>query len=214
MRENQAGSEVDSTMTFDWGRFYSFTKDSPPWPLLIHAASLAPRNGRALDLGAGAGRDARYLLEQGFKVSAVDADPRSVALLSALPQTHLHVVHSSFEDFAFATYDLISSQFALPFIPRNHFDDVFARLKASLSPGAVFAGQFFGVHDQWNTSDRNMTFLTRAEALALLSDLETIEFTEEDADGHIADGSPKHWHIFHVLARRPLLPQEAVTSET
>jgi len=188
--------------TSDWGRFYNFTRASPPWPLLMRAASLAPRQGRALDLGAGAGRDTRYLLEQGFRVTAVDADPRAVALLSALPQARLSVVQSSFEDFAFAIYDLISAQFALPFIPRGRFADVFARLKAALAPGGVFAGQFFGVHDQWNTPDRTMTFLTRAEAEALVSDLETIELTEEDADGHLADGSPKHWHIFHSLVRR------------
>jgi hypothetical protein len=48
-----------------------------------------------------------------------------------------------------------------------------------------------------------MSFHTRPEAEALLSDLEIIEFTEEDADGHVADGSPKHWHVFHILARRP-----------
>jgi SAM-dependent methyltransferase len=189
-------------MTFDWGRFYTFTQNSPPWPLLIRAASIAPKNGHALDLGAGAGRDTRYLLEQGFEVTAVDADPRSVALLSALPKSHLRVVQSSFEDFTFATYDLISAQFALPFVPRNRFAEVFTRLKAALPPSGVFVGQFFGVNDQWNTPDRNMTFLTRAEARDLIRDLETIEFTEEDADGHVADGSPKHWHVFHILCRK------------
>ncbi len=191
----------------DWGRFYGFTKDSPPWPLLIRAAALAPKGGRALDLGAGAGRDTRYLLEHGFHVTAVDAEAASVALLAALPPDHLRVVQSSFEDldFAFATYDLISAQFALPFMPKERFATVFGRLKAALAPGGVFAGQFFGVHDQWNTPDRAMTFLTRAEAEALLTDLEVIELTEEDADGHVADGSPKHWHIFHILARRPSL---------
>lgn len=188
--------------THDWGPFYSLTKDSEPWPLLVRAASLAVKGGRALDLGAGAGRDTRYLLRQGFDVTAVDADPRSVALLSALPSDHLRVVESSFEDFDFATYDLISSQFALPFTPRDRFTDVLARLKAALAPGGVFAGQFFGVHDEWNTSGSNTTFLTRAEAETLLSDLETIEFREEDAPGHVADGSPKHWHVFHILARR------------
>src|SRR5271165_6669469 len=101
-------------VSHDWGRFYSFTKGSPPWPLLVRAASLALKNGHALDLGAGAGRDTRYLLQQGFQVTAVDADARSVAILTALPDTNLRVVHSSFEDFDFATYDLISSQFALP----------------------------------------------------------------------------------------------------
>lgn len=202
--------------TPDWARFYGFTKDSPPWPLLVRAAARVLPKGLALDLGAGAGRDTRYLLEQGFQVTAVDADPHAVALLQALPQTppqtppqtQLRVVRSSFEDFAFATYDLISAQFTLPFIPRDHFADVFARLKAALAPGGVFAGQCFGVHDQWNTPERPMTFLTRAEVEALLDGLETIELAEEDADGHTADGSPKHWHVFHILARRPL-PQPA-----
>lgn len=189
----------------DWGRFYGFTKDSPPWPLLMRAAALASKGGQALDLGAGAGRDTRYLLEQGFQVTAVDAEPGAVALLAALPQDHLQVAQSSFADFpfAFATYDLINAQFALPFMPRDRFTTVFVRLKAALVPGGVFAGQFFGVHDEWNTPDRAMTFLTRAEAEDYLSDLDVIELTEEDADGKIADGSPKHWHIFHILARRP-----------
>jgi len=80
---------------------------------------------------------------------------------------------------------------------------MFGRLKAALAPGGVFAGQFFGVHDEYNNTERVMTFLTRAEAEDLLSDLEVIELTEEDADGHKADGSPKHWHVFHILARRP-----------
>jgi len=188
----------------DWGRFYGFTKDSPPWPLLVRAATLAPKTGRALDLGAGAGRDTRYLLGQGFDVTAVDAEPRAAVLLAALPQARLHVVQSSFEDFAFATatYDLISAQFALPFMPRDHFAVVFARLKAALAPGGIFAGQFFGVHDQLNTPERDMAFLTRAQVEALLGDLETIELNEEDADGHKADGTPKHWHVFHILARR------------
>ncbi len=188
----------------DWGRFYVATRDSAPWPLLMRAAALAPRNGRALDLGAGAGRDTRYLLEQGFEVTAVDAQPESVALLAALPHDRLRVVRSSFEDFAFATYDLISAQFARPFTPRGRFAEVFARLKAALASSGVFAGQFFGVHDQWNTPDRDMTFFTREEAEALLIDLEVIELTEEHADGQTATGSTKHWHVFHILARRPL----------
>ena len=191
--------------TPNWGRFYGFTKDSPPWPLMVRAAELAPRKGRALDLGAGAGRDTRYLLEQGFEVTAVDAEPQAVALLGALAQSRLRVVHSSFEDFAFETetYDLISAQFALPFMPRDHFAGVFARLKAALAPGGIFAGQFFGVHDELNTPERDMAFLTLAEVEALLGDLETIELNEEDADGHKADGTPKHWHVFHILARKP-----------
>ena len=68
----------------DWETFYSLTKDSPPWPSLVRVVSLLPQKGRALDLGAGAGRDTRYLLEQGFQVTAVDRDPHPM---------HWHTFH-------------------------------------------------------------------------------------------------------------------------
>ncbi len=187
---------------FNWETFYSHTKDRPPWPLLVRAISLLPSKGRALDLGAGAGRDTRYLLQQGFHVTAVDSDPHAIALLNSSPQENLRVVKASFEDFAFELYDLINAQFALPFTSQQRFHEVFERVKRAITPGGLFVGQFFGIHDQWNTPEHAMTFLTKEQAEAALRDMDIIEFHEEDMDGHIADESPKHWHTFHTIARR------------
>lgn len=188
-------------MHFDWETFYSLTKDRPPWPLLVRAVSLLPRKERALDLGAGAGRDTHYLLEQGFQVTAVDSDPHAVAMLRSLQAGNLRVVQASFEEFAFETYDLINAQFALPFVSPRRFREVFERVKRALKPGGMFVGQFFGIHDQWNTPEHEMTFLTREQAEEVLQDLDIIELNEEEVDGHVADGSPKHWHTFHIIAR-------------
>ena len=193
-------------MDGNWERFYQYTHNSPPWPLLIRAAGLLPHGGRALDLGAGAGRDTRYLLARGFAVTAVDADAHAAERLRALGDDRLRVVHSTFEAFPFEpqSYDLISAQFALPFVPEPAFSAVVARLVEALRPGGIFAGQFFGVNDEWNTPGRHMTFVTRERVEELLRGLDVIELREEDADGHTADGSAKHWHIFHILARKPL----------
>lgn len=188
---------------FDWETFYRFTNDSPPWPLIVRAVSLLPHKGRALDLGAGAGRDTRYLVQQGFQVTAVDSDPHAVDILRSFQEGNVQVVQASFEEFAFETYDLINAQFALPFVPQRWFREVFARVKRALNPGGMFVGQFFGIHDQWNTPEHDMTFLTREQAEAFLQDLDIIELKEEDMDGHTADGSPKHWHTFHIIARKP-----------
>ena len=188
----------------NWEDFYKFTKGRPPWPLLVNAVSLLPHKGRALELGSGAGRDTVYLLEQGFHVTAVDKDPHAIAILAELPQHNLRLIQSAFEDFKFGPemYDLVSAQFALPFTSNERFDEVFARVKDSLRPGGIFVGQLFGMHDEWNTPGNHMTFLERGQAADLLTGMKVIEFREEDVDGHVANGAPKHWHVFHIIAQR------------
>ena len=188
---------------FVWSDFYQITKNRPPWPRLVRAAALLERRSRALDLGCGAGRDTRYLLELGFEVTAVDREAASLAALADLPSDRLHLIQSAFEDFSFERYDLINAHFALPFTNKELFPMVFERLKASLNPGGIFVGQFFGVNDTWNTPDSSMTFFTREQAQKQLEGLDIVEFEEEDQDGATADGTPKHWHVYHVIARRP-----------
>ncbi|HJT55563.1 MAG TPA: class I SAM-dependent methyltransferase [Ktedonobacteraceae bacterium] len=191
---------------FTWPDFYKFTKGRPPWPLLVNAVSFVTHKERALELGSGAGRDTVYLLEQGFHVTAVDKDPHAIAILAELPQQNLRLVQSAFEDFQFerGAYDLVSAQFALPFTAKGRFGQVFGQVKDSLRPGGIFVGQLFGVHDEWNTPGSQMTFLTREQAEELLKDMRVIEFNEEDVDGHVANGAPKHWHAFHIIAQKRL----------
>ena len=114
---------------------------------------------------------------------------------------HLRVVQSSFETFDFETYDLVNAHFALPFLAEEHFHLVFARIKQALHAGGLFVGQFFGVNDEWNTPENQMTFLTREQAEVELRGLKTLVFREEDIDSHVADGTPKHWHVFHIIAQ-------------
>lgn len=190
---------------FNWAEFYKHTRERPPWPRMIRAASLVTRKNRALDLGCGAGRDTRYLLGQGFQVTAVDADANAMAILATFPQEKLRAVQSSFVDFMFESYDLINAHFCLPFLAREQFYSVFGKVRQALNPDGIFVGQFFGIHDQWNTPERaeKMTFLTREEAMQALDGLDVVEFDEEDVDSVVADGSPKHWHVFHIIARKP-----------
>jgi len=189
---------------FNWTDFYKATKDNPHWPLLERAVSLLGHQGHALDLGCGAGRDTRYLLAQGWFVTAVDSDPHAIALLAELAQERLRIVQSSFEHFVYGNevYDLVSAQFSLPFNPRASFPSIFTRIKQSIKPGGLFTGQFFGIRDEWNTQGNDMTFLTQEQAEELLSDLKVREFTEEDKMGNTAAGVLKHWHVFHVIAQK------------
>jgi tellurite methyltransferase len=69
-----------------------------------------------------------------------------------------------------------------------------------INVGGRFADQLFGVNNTW-ANKPDMTFLTREQAHALFAEFDAEHFYEEDEEGQSTIG-PKHWHIFHVIARK------------
>ena len=63
------------------------------------------------------------------------------------------------------------------------------------------SGQLFGDRDGWATQP-DMSFQTRQDAEAMLLGLGVEQFNEVEEDGKTAVGDPKHWHLFHVVARK------------
>lgn len=188
----------------NFSNFFETTKNLPPHRLLQEAVSLIDKKDRALDLGAGALRDTRFLLSDGFKeVVAVDASGETSAMAEAIGDERLTAVESRFEDYQFPQnwFDLVSSQFALPFCYPEQFPRVFDSLVSSLVQKGVFTGHLFGDRDEWaNKQSLAKTFHTKAEAEEVFTGLDIRKFNEVEVDGQIADGTPKHWHYFEVIA--------------
>ncbi len=133
---------------------------------------------------------------------AIDSSSEIENFAKAINDERLEVQVSAFQDLVLfpENYDLISAQYALPFYGPKGFEDFIQKLIDSLKPGGVFVGQFFGDRDEWNTGKKHLAFQTKEEALALLSGLKIEEFTEEEKEGTVASGEPKHWHVFHFIA--------------
>ena len=69
-------------MASHWSGYYDAAKDDTPRLTLLAAlAAWSGPPGLALDLGCGAGRDARFLLAWGWRVHAIDAEPDGLARL-------------------------------------------------------------------------------------------------------------------------------------
>lgn len=188
-----------------WSEYVQKTKKRPPRALLVRALKLVTKKENALDLGAGALNDSKYLLKQRFKhVTAVDKQDVASEIAKNLPKKRFTYSISTFEKFSFEKneFDLISAQYSLPFIRPTKFNAVITKIKKALKSKAIFAGQFFGIRDEWNKTRSGMSFITREQIEKLFSDLEIIDLTEEEKDEAPVIGKTKHWHIFHFIVRK------------
>lgn len=189
----------------NWSEHTEQTKNRPPSEMLVKALSYVVERDTALDLGAGALNDSQFLAESGFKkVIALDKDDSAQLTYDQLPKEKIDYVISSFENYSFPkdSFDLITAQYSLPFSDPGSLDSIMKNLKQSLKIKGVFVGQFFGINDSWNHEGSKIHFHTIEEVKELVSDLKIIEFTEEEIDRKLASGTPKHWHLFHIIAQK------------
>ena len=191
-------------MAKSWTAYYENTKSLAPSRFLVEAIeTFTPAPGLAIDLGCGAGRDTRYLLEHGYQVIAVDNDPSAESYIKALPhQDRLTFIQAGFEDFHFSTYDLVNAHYALPFVGKANFERVIHGVIDSIKPGGLFVGQLFGLDDEWNTAETKLAFCERKDVEALFADFATFDLREVNEKGAIASGDSKHWHVFNIIAKK------------
>ena len=196
-------------MTDGWGPYYDVARSGTPRTTLLQALDLfdsEPPGGRfAVDLGCGEGRDTVELLRRGWRVLAIDAEHEAISRLRARPEAArsdlLETEVASFEEAAWPEPALVNASYALPFCPPAAFPAVWAHVVESLPPGGRFCGQLFGDRDEW-ASDPELTTHPREEVERLLAPFEAERFDEVEEDGETALGKPKHWHLFHIVARK------------
>ena len=196
----------------DWAAYYAKTGARPPRETVRLALArfddegLAPADRFAVDLGCGSGRDTVEILRHGWRVLAIDAEPDAIAALTARDDVpadaQLERRVARFEDADWPPARLVNSSFALPMCPPTQFGAVWARIAASLLPGGRFAGQLCGVNDSW-AGRPGMTFHRRDEVDALLAGFAVEHVREEEDDSTTPRGEAKHWHIFHIVIRKP-----------
>lgn len=180
----------------------------PPRATMLAAVEAFEREGRhpghAVDLGCGVGRDAMPLLARGWRVTAIDRQAEALAELQhrAGATDRLVTIAGRFEDVAWDPCDLVNASFALPLCPPERFAELWGRIGAGLRPGGRFAGQLYGPDDSWAIRP-GVTIHRRTEVEALLAGWSVERLDEEHAEATTPHDKPKHWHIWHVVAKVP-----------
>lgn len=162
----------------------------------------------AVDVGAGTGRDAAFLLEQGFTVHAYDKSDIAISRLNEAEHSHLgkrlFTYVCSFERFEYPKSSLISACSSLFFCSPAYFPAAWSNIAHSLSEGGVFCGHFMGPNDSWTKMGRNdLTVHTYDEIEALFKKgFRIVDVREYDEPGQTLLGTPKHWHTYSIVAQK------------
>ncbi len=199
----------DYAEVLDWPGYFGAVLGKGARETLVAALDSFAREGftggLAVDVAAGEGRDTLELLRQGWRVVATDGHPDAFAhLWPRVPETlrsRLTTVVVDFAETEVPPCDLVNASFSLPFCAPRHFPQLWSRIVAAIRPGGRFAGQFFGKRDTW-ASLPGRTHHSRDEVLELVHGFEIEMMLEEERDSTPEVRKPKHWQMFHVVARK------------
>lgn len=209
-------------MSYDsqhWADYYAVTVERPAWQTVCKAIDLfrteddaagrshaSKSGGRfAVDLGCGAGRDARQLLRAGWRVLAVDREPAARDAIERATEPELkprlEIVIADLADVEIPSCDLVNASLSLPFLAPDAFHGAWQRIMTALAPGSRFSAMLFGDHDG-SASEPDMTCLAPERIRADLSDFEIEHWSVKEEDSRTALGDPHHLHLIEVVARR------------
>jgi tellurite methyltransferase len=200
-----------------WPDYYAVTVGRPAWGTVIEAIRRFAEEGAigvpgpggeprlAVDLGCGAGRDARELLRAGWRVLAVDVEPAAIeALVAATPELDRARLESLVADVGgleIPQCDLVNASVSLQLLDPAAYALVFERITAALRPGGRFTGLLYGDRDE-AASDPAVTCPSPDAIRGFLRGFEVESWFEREEDGKMALGDPHHIHLVEVVARR------------
>lgn len=187
--------------------YYNKTKGNKPSGLLKTFFFMnfdKELNGKtAIELGAGAGNDAKYLLEKGFKVTCIDKEEKSkeITMNQIIKNENLEFELQEFEKVKLHKADLIYSCFSLHFCNPEKFNDMMKEIIVSINTNGFFVGNFLGEEDDWN-KNKKMTFLSKERMIEYFKDFEIKYLAEKKYVKDTVLEGKKNWHVFEIIAMK------------
>ena len=178
---------------------------SKPDPLVVRAARLC-KSGRALDLGAGTGRDALYLAKNDFQVTAVDISEASLQVLGRMSTEEgyaIETVNQEIETFkSNKAYDIIVCDMVLHFLPDSGaVSSVIANMQSMTATGGI---NVITAYTNQNASNKR-PYLFKEKELANCYGEWEIEYYEEKPTPWFQlddEPEPRRNHAVYLLARK------------
>ncbi len=121
---------------------------------------------RILDLGCGSGRDSRYFLDQGYKVTSVDGSVKLCAIASR--ETGQKVILKTFDQIDYKEeFEGVWASASLLHAEKKEMGDLFRRICRALTEGGIFYVSFKRGTGEYEKDGRHFSDYTE-------DDLETL----------------------------------------
>lgn len=127
-------------------KYYENTKHALPHQNVREFIALKSKEGKAIDLGCGAGRDTVFLIKNNWHVLAIDRENTEKIILEKLEDEDIEKFRFScqkFENIEWEANDLVVANFSLPFCDKKYFNELWNKLVQSISEGRLFRGKLF-----------------------------------------------------------------------
>ena len=185
-------------------KYYEATMNNKPSALIrkffINKYNQKIQGNVAIDLGCGTGNDTAFLLDNGFKVTAIDQEEQLKEIIKNknLNEENLKVIIDDFSKIEITNSDLILANFSLFFV-KDNFDEFIEKLLNTINSKGFFVGNFLGKEDDWN---KTRTTVDKEKLLEYFKDFEMLYFSEEKYYKDTANGKSKFWHVYTVIAQK------------
>ena len=178
--DSNADGYYDSTVNLDMSAQYSMFEKR------LYA------DAHILDLGCGSGRDAKYFLDQGYEVAAIDGSEKLCKKASAL--TGIEVRNILFRDLDYIEeFDGVWACASLVHVNSEELPEILKKISASLKDdGILYAsfkmGDFSGERD-----GRYYTDLTEESITKIINMIPEFSIQESAISDDIRDGMDNQW---------------------
>ena len=199
--DSNADGYYDSTVNLDMSAQYSMFEKR------LYAGA------HILDLGCGSGRDAKYFLDQGYEVTAIDGSEKLCEKASAL--TGLKVRNILFQDLDYIEeFDGVWACASLVHVSSEELPEAFKKIGASLKDGGILymsfkMGDFSGERD-----GRYYTDLTEESITKTINMIPEFSVQETAISDDVREGVDDQWislivikHTNHALKTRDELAE-------
>ena len=185
-------------------KYYEATMNSKPSTLIrkffINKYNQKLQGNVAIDLGCGTGNDTEFLLDKGFKVTAIDQEEQVKEIIKnkKLNEENLNVIIDDFSKVEITNSDLILANFSLFFV-KDNFNEFIEKILKNINSKGFFVGNFLGKEDDWN---KTRTTIEKEKLLEYFKEFEMYYYSEEKYYKDTANGTGKFWHVYTVIAQK------------